>query len=445
MIAINRPLPRLFAAVSAAMLTLTACPTAVAQETTGDNIILEAVEAAKKLESLTATVKLSGEGGFKDFVPTGNGKITLLKSGEPVDGTAWFSRVDTDYIHKKGEETEAVTALRTPELFVYVDHEKKAVLERSRTDRRSKYNSVVDLFALPEITSASPYRRELREATNWEAVGRETVNGVECDVVEVRYDMAKGESDDTGRIIRTPGSKWYFGIEDRLPRRIERITDEGMISFSIILDITDLTVNPPVELEAIKIATPEGYSRTYSAKRTAREAKQNTAPPSTDADAAAPQIDPVDIKLPAHGFELVDGAGNEVSLESLKGNVTVLYFWGTWCVPCKNFSPLVSDLVTTFEGEPVKVFGLPVRERSEDAVREAMSKYKHTLLLNPGGNPIGCDATARAYKVRRYPTIYVIGAESEPLAVKVPEAGVDPAETMADVENTIREYLKTMN
>ena len=414
----------------------------------GENIVLEAVEAAKKLESLTAKVKLSGAGGFKDFVPTADGTIRLLKVEPNEEGLAWVSRIDSSYIHKKGEEEQEVTAVRTPELLVFVDHEKKAVIERNRDNRQNLFASIVDLLALPEITSDSPYRRELREAESWTNVGRETVNGVECDVVEIRFDMTKGDQSQTGQITRPPGAKWYFGTEDRIPRRVERITDEGMISFTIVLDLTDIEINPAIDPASLEIETPEGYSRTISSRRTGPDGMRKVVSPepvrAPAVDAEPRSIDPTQVTLPAHGFELVDGEGNEVTLDSLKGNIAVLYFWGTWCVPCKQFSPLVSDLAETFADQPVKVFGLPVRERDEAAVRKAMEKYSHTLLLDPGER-VGCDLTARAYKIRRYPTIYVIGAESEVLSVRFPEEGVEPAEILADVENTIREHLATMN
>lgn len=446
MIAIQRPLTRLAAAVSIAIgLGLTAV--AAAQES-GDNIVLEAVEAAKKLESLTAKVKLTGAGGFKDFVPTADGSIRLLKTEPSEDDHAWVNRVDADYVHKKGEETQSVTAIRTPLIFAYVDHEKKAVIERDRDNKQSVFASVIDLLALPEMTAPDPYRRELREGESWTNLGRETVNGVECDVVEVRYDMTKGSSN-AAQITRTPGAKFYFGANDRIPRRIERITDEGMISFTIILDLEDVKVNPEIDPDSLEIATPDGYSRTISAKRTSADGVKKIAIPEPQrapaVDAGTREMDPTEVKLPAHGFELVDGEGTPVTLDSLEGNVAVLYFWGTWCVPCKEFSPLVSNLAETFADQPVKVFGLPVRERSEDAVRSAMSKYKHTLLLDPSDRAIGCDATARAYKVRRYPTIYVIGAKSEIVSVRYPESGVAPSDIVADIENTIREYLSAMD
>lgn len=425
---------------------LLACPAPVAhaQETSGRDALLAAVEAARGLKSLSARVVLSGDGGFKAYVPTGEGTIRLVRQEVPVEGRAWHTRLDTTYIHKQGDPEERISTLRTPMSLIWVEHEQKEVVERRYNDTRSRSASALNLFALPELTSEDPFSRELTEATGWKLHERQTVNGVLCEVVEVSYDISdpRAVRDPALSLIRTPVSKWFFSVEDRLPRRVERISDQGMISFTIVLDLHDVEINEAIDPASLEIQTPEGYSRTEPA-RTGEGGRPRVvttdpapAPAPAPSTTAAPQPD-----LPAHGFELVDGEGNPVTLESLRGKVAVLYFWGTWCVPCHEFSPLVSDLVDTFAGEPVRVFGLPVRERSEEAVREAIKPYKHTLLLDPAPDVIGCDATARAYKVRRYPTVFVIGFDSEILDVKWPEQDVTTAETMGEIEKTIRDYL----
>lgn len=445
------------ALVLAAGLSGVATPPALAQgeaqaaasEAPEAAIFREAAAAARSLRSLKASVNLSGAGGFASVVPTAKGVVRLARDPDIAEGPAWHERIDASYKHTQTADLQEIAALRTPDTFTYVDHAKKTVQETPRSRRNGTiFASAIDLLALPELTGPTPYERELTKATSYDVLGQSEVNGVNCDIIEVRYDMSSPAKAGRGSsIIRTPASKWFLGVNDRLPRRVERITDEGMISFTIILDLNEVEIENAIDPASLAIETPEGYSRTASAVRTpsASVPKPATnAKPETPSVAPKP-VDPTTADLPAHGFELVDGDGNEVTLESLEGNVAVLYFWGTWCVPCRNFSPLVSDLVSTFEGEPVKVFGLPVRERNEQAVRDAMSKYQHTLLLNPSGKPIGCDETARAYKIRRYPTIYVIGPDSRPLAVKGPEAGVDPADTMAEVERTIREALARMD
>ena len=437
---------RPFSVIIAAAALLVSALAARGQDTSGKSVLLEAVDAARGLHALRADAALSGagKGMFQAYIPTGKGTIRLARQDEPVNGRSWFTRFDGTYIHKKGDPEQQVTALRTPKLLVWVDHEKKSVEERSYTDRRAQSGSIIDLFGLPELTEPEPFSRELREATSWKKLDRREVDGVMCDVVEIRYDMShSGKKQAGGTLIRTPASKWYFGVEDHLPRRVERITDEGMLSFTIVLDLTNVEVNPELTPGALAIETPKGYSRTQHAKQISADQVNVPAQEEIDARSAAEASRPFPKNLTAHGFELVDGDGHEVSLAGLKGDVVVLYFWGTWCVPCKTFSPLISDLAERYEGEPVRVFGLPVRERDEQAVRDVMSHYKHTLLLNPKGKPVGCDATARAYKVRRYPTIYVIGFDSEVLAVKWPTKDKEPKEIVDEVAEVIDAYLKT--
>ena len=445
---LDRPFRRLIQAVSLAIgLGLAAVAPASAQNE-GEMILLKAHEAAKELTSLSAKYTLSGESGFPGSTPKGEGTLKIAAQDDAVEGRKLHTRLEGTYHPTTNADAMEVTALRTPASFIYVEPSRKTVFEKALDDRNSSLLLAMDLMGLPELSAPSPFNRELRGADSWELVGTETVNGAECDVVKVVYTPVE-KDDPKDRTIYAQESTWYFGKADRIPRRVERSMNEG-ISYTIRLDLADVKVNPGLTADQLAIATPEGFRRSTSSKltgggntKTTREITDAQRAPAED---SAPRtLDPTQVKLPAHGFELVDADGNEVSLERLKGNVAVLYFWGTWCPNCKPMSPLVSGLADTFANDPVKVFGLPVRERSEDAVRSAMADYSHTLLLDPSDRAIGCDTTARAYKVRRYPTIYVVGAESEILSYRSHEADVDPADIVAEIEDTIREYLTTMN
>ena len=55
------------------------------------------------------------------------------------------------------------------------------------------------------------------------------------------------------------------------------------------------------------------------------------------ADARPPKIGE-----PAPDFHLTTFGGAKISLADLKGQVVVLNFWATWCVPCKSELPLLN-------------------------------------------------------------------------------------------------------
>ena len=64
-------------------------------------------------------------------------------------------------------------------------------------------------------------------------------------------------------------------------------------------------------------------------------------------------------KQPGVGRELVDlqlqpltGNGLAISKASLKGKVTLVNFWGTWCPPCREEFPELAELHNSFKDKP---------------------------------------------------------------------------------------------
>jgi peroxiredoxin len=49
--------------------------------------------------------------------------------------------------------------------------------------------------------------------------------------------------------------------------------------------------------------------------------------------------------------------GGDISIDSLRGKVVILNFWATWCVPCREEMPLLSDYAARHAGEGLVVLG----------------------------------------------------------------------------------------
>ncbi|MEL6396529.1 MAG: TlpA disulfide reductase family protein, partial [Planctomycetota bacterium] len=115
---------------------------------------------------------------------------------------------------------------------------------------------------------------------------------------------------------------------------------------------------------------------------------------------------------------------------------------GTWCVPCREYSPLVDALIDSFKDEPVGVYAPAIRERDEEAVRGFLAErgYRYELLLGTG-NRVGADSVARAFRVRVYPTIVVLTDRGTILATEQAGGGRTAEEVVGSIEATIREYL----
>jgi peroxiredoxin len=114
---------------------------------------------------------------------------------------------------------------------------------------------------------------------------------------------------------------------------------------------------------------------------------------------------PADERTAAPAFDLVDLEGRRWSLESLRGKAAVLYFFAPWCRVCAASSPQLRWF-HRWAGDEVRVvlIGLDWASGAE------LVKYarKHELSL-----PVlaGHADTASSYRIRGYPTYYVLDAD----------------------------------
>ena len=107
---------------------------------------------------------------------------------------------------------------------------------------------------------------------------------------------------------------------------------------------------------------------------------------------------PLDIVLP-------NDAGEKVRLGQVAaGKPLLLYFWATWCKPCRRTRPKVSDFAKKYKDQ-VKVLGINLGGLdSIDDVRKYRSRYKITYpLLFDRDNE-----TADAYSVFVIPAVILL-------------------------------------
>lgn len=104
------------------------------------------------------------------------------------------------------------------------------------------------------------------------------------------------------------------------------------------------------------------------------------------------------ISLPA----VAEGIPGGFSTDDLKGQVTIVNVFASWCVPCLAEHPLITQLAA--EGK--RVYGINYRDKADDAV----------TWLRRNGNPymaIGFDPDARAsleWGVTGIPETFIIDA-----------------------------------
>ena len=85
---------------------------------------------------------------------------------------------------------------------------------------------------------------------------------------------------------------------------------------------------------------------------------------------------------PAPNAELVLADGKRMHLADLRGQVVVLNYWATWCVPCRTELPLLNGyfVAASKHGWPLKIFAVA----TEDSVpKYQLKKLFSVLSISP--------------------------------------------------------------
>jgi thiol-disulfide isomerase/thioredoxin len=101
--------------------------------------------------------------------------------------------------------------------------------------------------------------------------------------------------------------------------------------------------------------------------------------------------------------------GARLSSEEANGRAQLLYFWATWCSPCRSTAPMIAELHQQ-AGERLLLVAISSEEQSKLApwVEADASSY-----------PVGRDHEGRAkldYEVKSLPTAVLVGASGEVIA-----------------------------
>lgn len=69
---------------------------------------------------------------------------------------------------------------------------------------------------------------------------------------------------------------------------------------------------------------------------------------------------------PAFEAELLSGEG-ELALADLRGKPVVINFWASWCVPCRDEAPMLSEAAQRY-GDEVAFVGVDIRDARSSAI-----------------------------------------------------------------------------
>lgn len=115
---------------------------------------------------------------------------------------------------------------------------------------------------------------------------------------------------------------------------------------------------------------------------------------------------PAGARAAAPPFTIKTLAGDEISLDKLKGRVVVINFFASWCGPCAYEAPVLQRLYLKYRESGVEFVGIAVQD-SVEAASGFVKEHSWTLPVGLDGN----DAISRAYNVFGVPKTSVVGKD----------------------------------
>jgi thiol-disulfide isomerase/thioredoxin len=123
--------------------------------------------------------------------------------------------------------------------------------------------------------------------------------------------------------------------------------------------------------------------------------------------------------------------GAPSSLASLKGKVTIIDFWATWCGPCRMIAPRLGALRDRFGAQGLAVVGVTTDEADLAAGYAEKSRMKYASVVDKSGE------TSRTYGISGLPTMVVVDKSG---VVRDVFVGFDPG-AEARLEQLVKKLL----
>jgi peroxiredoxin len=122
----------------------------------------------------------------------------------------------------------------------------------------------------------------------------------------------------------------------------------------------------------------------------------------------------------APDFTAPDPDGKQISLNEIKGKVTIIDFWAAWCGPCRKENPNVVKLYEKYHDKGLEIIGVSLDGNSRqkdpkkawlDAIEKDGIKWHQVSNLNYFRGPV-----AKQYNIQAIPATFILDSEGKIIA-----------------------------
>ncbi len=128
----------------------------------------------------------------------------------------------------------------------------------------------------------------------------------------------------------------------------------------------------------------------------------------------------------------LDLNGKNIKLSDYKGNLVLLNFWATWCMPCKKEMPSLDYLKVNPELDNIEIFAINVGkdniQKSEKFFRELNIKNLNIYFDNP-------NTLAKDLRLRGVPTTILFNKDNQEFARVIGSINFEDKEFIKWIKN----------
>lgn len=128
------------------------------------------------------------------------------------------------------------------------------------------------------------------------------------------------------------------------------------------------------------------------------------------------QFNALNIGKVAPDFSAPTPEGNLLALSDIRGKVTIIDFWASWCGPCRKENPNVVKVFQKYHDKGLEIINVSLdrpghKDRWLKAIKDDNLTWHHVSNLNYFNDPI-----AKLYNIRSIPATYILDESGQIVA-----------------------------
>lgn len=118
----------------------------------------------------------------------------------------------------------------------------------------------------------------------------------------------------------------------------------------------------------------------------------------------------------APNFSAPDPDGKQVSLKEIRGKVTIIDFWASWCAPCRRENPNVVKVYNKYHDKGLEIIGVSLDKTGQKdnwlkAIEKDKLTWHHVSNLQYFNEPV-----AQLYNIQAIPATFILDVDGKIVA-----------------------------